>query len=225
MCWYRIDPQTGEIGDRLGDNLDQLDPEYLYFNEGWSESIGESLYEVHSLLAPHERPPIEDIFELVIDCVVPRSVAVLELDEQRLRAALEELQDCWVGAVEEYTSVLGRPPTPKERALIVRDDVRKIAIGLEQFTSRKKVEFDVWYRHDIEPSWARLRVYSDGTADIWRDGALLGFEAEQDARHFIEEDHFVPLSRFEEIMGHPPEDEPPIEVASRIDSFRYFGTW
>ena len=52
---------------------------------------------------------------------------------------------------------------------------------------------------DGKHTWARLRVFDDGTADAWKSAKLCGFCEEQWARIYIGESHFADLATLKAI--------------------------
>jgi hypothetical protein len=96
----------------------------------------------------------------------------------------------------------------------------------EDFYRGKRVVYEEWFVNDLDlVTWARLRVFDDGTADAWEFGALAGFENEGYARHMIAEGHYVD-SRELASLGEVPRCDPPIARASAAGQpFRYYGSW
>jgi hypothetical protein len=81
-------------------------------------------------------------------------------------------------------------------------------------------------------AWARLRVFSDGTADAcWDEGTTLyGFDGRDFAAYFLAEEEYSPLAGFD------PDDERkygipftalrvPFWSDSAERAFKYFGTY
>ena len=64
------------------------------------------------------------------------------------------------------------------------------------FYRGKSVAAVEWYLHDCDfpaLTWARLRVFSDGAADVcWDEGGrLYGFDARDYASYFLGEDEYI----------------------------------
>jgi hypothetical protein len=66
----------------------------------------------------------------------------------------------------------------------------------------KEVETTEWWLmwgHFPNLNWARLRVFTDGSADVFdMDGAAHEFPNAEEARMFLAEDEFSELSSFDE---------------------------
>jgi hypothetical protein len=49
-------------------------------------------------------------------------------------------------------------------------------------------------------NWARLRVFADGSADVFdMDGRIFNFANEEEASHFLAEDEYSELSTLDEV--------------------------
>jgi hypothetical protein len=96
----------------------------------------------------------------------------------------------------------------------------------EEFYRGKQVVCEEWFVHDCDlVLWARLRVFSDGMADVWDHGELWGFVNEACARFSIREGHYVHPSRVAQ-TGETPHSEPPKEPAYAKDQpFHWGGDW
>jgi hypothetical protein len=96
----------------------------------------------------------------------------------------------------------------------------------EEFYRGKHVVREEWFIHEGDLlSWERLRVFNDGTADVWAYGELWGFLNEACARFSIREGHFVHPSRVGS-TGKTPGSEPPREQADANDQpFHWGGDW
>ena len=66
----------------------------------------------------------------------------------------------------------------------------------------KQITHIRWFLMDTsfpDLNWARLRLYSDGSADIFDcDGKLHQFSNEEEAHVFLSEDEFVPFEALDE---------------------------
>jgi hypothetical protein len=81
-------------------------------------------------------------------------------------------------------------------------------------------------------AWARLRVFSDGSADVcWSEGTkLYGFDERRFASYYLSEDEYTSFTGWdvedEQLYGIRAAD---IQVPSWIDQpeqeFKYFGTY
>jgi hypothetical protein len=96
----------------------------------------------------------------------------------------------------------------------------------KEFYRGKQVVREEWFVHDGDlVSWARLRVFSDGMADVWEHGQLWGFVNEACARFSIREGHYVHPSRVAS-TGETLRSEPPREQADANDQpFHWGGDW
>src|SRR5262245_5476498 len=87
----------------------------------------------------------------------------------------------------------------------------------EDFYRGKRVTREEWFVNDLDlVSWARLRVFDDGTADVWDHGELWGFFNEASARFMIREGHYVDLPRLAS-LGDTPLCQPPREQADAVN--------
>ncbi len=92
----------------------------------------------------------------------------------------------------------------------------------EEFYRDKHVVREEWFVNDGDlASWARLRVFSDGMADVWDYGELWGFVNEACARFSIREGHYVHPSR----AGSPRADAPKHQADAIDQPFRWGGDW
>jgi hypothetical protein len=92
-----------------------------------------------------------------------------------------------------------------------------------------------WWLHDCDlPSltWARLRVFNDGTADAcWADRAkLYGFAAREFAGYFLAEDEYLRFSGLDKSDALDrgvdlASIEPPVWTDSPEQPFEYLGTY
>jgi hypothetical protein len=76
-------------------------------------------------------------------------------------------------------------------------------ISKADFYRGKVVAKVLWYLHDpdlpAKLNWARLRVFSDGSADsTFADGPLYGFDNEAYAGYILTEDEYVCFSTFDD---------------------------
>jgi hypothetical protein len=96
----------------------------------------------------------------------------------------------------------------------------------EEFYRGKQVVREEWFVHDDDlVSWARLRVFSDGTADAWEHGQLWGFVSEACARFSIREGRYVHPSRVAS-TGETLHSGPPREQADASGQpFHWGGDW
>lgn len=72
-----------------------------------------------------------------------------------------------------------------------------------EFYRSKSVSAVEWWLHDCDLprhlTWARLRVFSDGTSDVcWAEGTKrYGFDSQEYAGYFLSEDEYTPFSRWD----------------------------
>lgn len=94
------------------------------------------------------------------------------------------------------------------------------------FYRGKKVVREEWFVGDLDLDlWARLRVFDDGTADVWDHGEIWGFVNEACARFMISEGHYVDLSQLAS-LGKSPLCEPPKQQANAPNQpFKWGGDW
>lgn len=103
------------------------------------------------------------------------------------------------------------------------------------FYSGKVVDKVVWYLHDPDlPTklvWARLRVFSDGSADsTFSDGPLYGFDSETFASYLLTEDEYRCFSGLDEederdLGIRLPDLEPPHWHDTDDKPFEYLGIY
>jgi hypothetical protein len=100
------------------------------------------------------------------------------------------------------------------------------AVTPEVFYRGKHTVHEEWFVNDGDlMAWARLRVFDDGTADVWEFGQLWGFVNEACARFMIREGHYVDLLRLVS-LGEKPLCEPPKEQANAANQpFHWGGDW
>jgi hypothetical protein len=73
----------------------------------------------------------------------------------------------------------------------------------DEFYRGKTVQVTEWWLSqcdDSQPTWARIRVFDDGTADAgWEEGGTLyGFENRDCASYFIAEDEYSRFDRMDD---------------------------
>jgi hypothetical protein len=114
------------------------------------------------------------------------------------------------------------PPEPEPDPRHLKDSISR-----DDFYRGKHVAHEEWFVNDLDlVTWARLRVFNDGTADVWEQGSTIsGFVDESHARFYIGEGHYVDLP-FLEQQGDSPRSPTPTEQADAAgQSFRYYGVW
>jgi len=95
----------------------------------------------------------------------------------------------------------------------------------EEFYRGKQMVREEWFVNRDLVSWARLRVFSDGMADVWDYGQVWGFVNEACARFCIREGHYVHPSRVSS-TGETPLSEAPKDQADVKDQpFHWGGDW
>jgi hypothetical protein len=105
----------------------------------------------------------------------------------------------------------------------------------DQFYSGKSVILTEWWLHDCDLpalTWARLRVFDDGTSDAsWEEGGTLyGFDSQEYAGLFLAEDEYIRFDRMdaedEREHGLRLSDIAPPTWADRpAQPFEYLGTY
>ncbi len=127
---------------------------------------------------------------------------------------------------EGYVAQMSIPP---------QSGLRRPDLSKEEFYQNKSIVKIEWWLHSCDlPSltWARLQVFSDGTADSCFDpnDTLYGFSTRDSASHFLSEDEFIELSQ----MDHDDEKEygfviasiiPPVWPSDSNQEFEYLGTY
>ena len=100
------------------------------------------------------------------------------------------------------------------------------SISQDDFYRGKKAVCEEWFVNEGDlQSWARLRVFQDGTADVWDHGELWGFVNEASARFMIGEGHYVDLTVLKSI-GKKPKCQPPRNIADATrETFHFGGDW
>ncbi|MDY3556763.1 hypothetical protein R5W24_005933 [Gemmata sp. JC717] len=98
------------------------------------------------------------------------------------------------------------------------------ALTREEFYRGKEVIREEWFVHDRDlGTWTRLRVFSDGMADVWDHGELWGFVNEACARFCIREGRYVHPTR---AAGGPLISEASRQQAEAGEQpFRWGGDW
>ncbi|QJW94716.1 hypothetical protein [Frigoriglobus tundricola] len=229
MCgWYEIDPTTGALV-RWVEKGETPAADKYYLEDGWS--VREHVWELHDMLSERGRPPIEDIVAFVVDDHIPESFA--KLDAAVVDKTYYELADLWKTMGEEYREALGRDPYRVERYWMAFPEVRKMATGREQFYAGKAVRREEWFLYDWDlifhdkQTWARLRVFDDGSADAWTATGLAGFDDEGSAGTFIGEEHYASLDTLRGMPDCAPKvpPGPPTDKSDQAEPFRYFGRW
>ena len=139
----------------------------------------------------------------------------------------------WVSEQEStgYVEFLPReretPPTELLPPDAVLDDtaVRRQKI-FEEFYRDKTVVSTRWYLDDSDlVTWQRLRVFQDGSTDVWLHDQVVGFDDEENAVFFIREGHGCDLEQIAQ-LGKVPKTPPPTERAdSPLFPFKHYGGW
>ncbi len=238
MCWFEICPRTGRHLRQL-DRPDPGRPRGLYLHDLALDTFFDPLWDFQVFLAPHARPPFEDLISFVVDGKIPESMMPLVgVELARHHQAMQGFWAGWDRAEDGYPALLGRPMRRREKYWLVEPWVRRMAVGREEFYAGKeasRVEWLVnwrdWLHFDGrwgDRCWGRLRVFTDGTADAWSGGVgLLGFDAEGGARSMLGEAGFQAWEAIASWLGDECPPPPPAPPAAEADDpkgpFRYEG--
>lgn len=236
MCWFVIDPQTGEYLRPVEKPVPGQEPT-LYLHNLHLDAFHDALWAFQEFLARHPRPPFADLITFVVDGTVPSSMRALPSPD--LARHYWAVRDFWAGcddAEAGYRALLGRPMRREEKYWLVQKWVRLMAVGREQFYAGKAVEREEWLvdwrvwdgEHWGPDSRGRLRVFSDGTADAWCPGVgLIGFGNADAARRELGQAGY---REWEELQEQYPDKAwtgppaPPVEQADDpTEPFRYEG--
>jgi hypothetical protein len=226
--WYEIDPATGSLV-RWVEKGETPSADRHYLADGWS--IRPAVWDFRQMLSERGRPLAEDIVAFVVDGRIPGSFSAL--DPAVVEKTSRELTELWEAMKEEYREAIGREPCQVERYWVAFDEIRKMATGREQFYAGKAVRREEWLLYDFDlffedkQTWARLRVFDDGSADAWTTTGLTGFDDEQSASTFISEEHYASLDTLRKMPGYAPKvpQGPPTGRSDESQPFRYFGSW
>lgn len=101
------------------------------------------------------------------------------------------------------------------------------------YDGKTVVEVEWWVSYCSEYpdlSWARLRVFSDGSADAaFEERKLYGFDSREYAGYFLGEDEYVPFNSMDELapeIGAKQSDvSPPSWDDDPHAEFKYLGTY
>lgn len=240
MCWFIIDPKTGRYGRHVK-KPSHRNKLYLhnlafdaFFDIGWA---------FEQFLAPHPRPPFDDLVAFVIDGHIPASLRERlgpELDAHY--RAFQQFWASWDTGEDGYPALLGRPMLREEKYWLLEHWLRRQAVGREQFYAGKTVEREEWLVNgrawDGErwkaDCWGRLRVFSDGTADAWCPGlGVMAYDTEEGARRELESARYSAWDVLEEHLFHGEVPAPPTPAREQLKQqletgggpFRYCGTY
>ncbi len=237
MCWFVIDSGTGK-------HLDQVDmptpgDQRLYLHNLALDSFFDTAGAFEQFLAPHSRPPFEDLVSFVVDGVTPKSMAPLagpKLD--RHRKAIQNFWTGWDAGEDGYEALLGRPMLREEKYWLVHEWLCRLAVGREQFYEGKTVRREQWlvdWRGWDGQRWkrkcrGRLRVFSDGSADAWYPAVgVSAFDKEEDARRHLDAAGFgvwEEIKAWLGLLGGPDPPAPPVSQADDTKGpFRYRGEY
>lgn len=200
MCgWYELDAKTGELIRMLG-NSEAPSAEKTYLQEDWS--VREHVWHFHQMISERGRPPLQDIVAFIVDGQLPASFDTLDADV--VEKTRRELDHLWQAMAKEFRTFLGRDPNLVERYWVAFREIRKMGIRREEFYAGKGVQREEWFLydfglHDDKLTWARLRVFDDGSADAWSSLGLAGFDDERSAWTYISEDHYASLDTLRKI--------------------------
>lgn len=182
------------------------------------------------MLTTGRRPSLKDLIAFFVDGQVAASIA--KLDPKEVNRSQRAVATLWKVADREYRQRIGRKATRLERYWIAYPEIRRMAMSRRKFYTGKTVRCEEWFLYDMDlmnnkHTWARLRVFSDGTADAWIAGSLAGFEDEQSAQIFIGEEHYVTsdtLRAMPEFASLVPAG-PPSKQSDALAPFRYYEKW
>ncbi len=235
MCWFIIDPKTGDYGEHVkkptpGSNL--------YLHNLAFDSFFDTRYAFERFLSSYSRPSFEDFVAFVIDGEVRDSFRHIPREEllDHQRAMQEFWAVCDEGA-DGYPALLGRSMLREEKYWLVQHWLRRMAIGREQFYGGKAVVREEWFfrwGYPEDRKWragdyGRLRTFSDGTADAWSSRiGLRGYGDEAGARRELSEVGYCPWEEIENRLfdGRFLPEPPPPSAFAMDDSnepFRYEG--
>ncbi|MBD2090605.1 hypothetical protein H6F67_12145 [Microcoleus sp. FACHB-1515] len=103
------------------------------------------------------------------------------------------------------------------------------------FYAGKTVVKVEWWLSNCSPYpdlyWARLRVFSDGSADAaWAESQVYGFDREEYAGYFLSEDEYMRFDSMDEedeadIGVKKSEISPPAWQSDESAAFEYLGTY
>jgi hypothetical protein len=229
MCWFEIDPATGSVVRQLG-KTDPVDPDATYSGDGWASSFQQKAWQFHDLLTTGRRPSCKDLMAFFLDGRVP--VSISKLDPKVVNRTQRAIATLWKVADKEWRQRLGRKMTRVERSWIVYPEVRRMATTRRKFYAGKIVRCEQWFLYDMDlmkskHTWARLRVFKDGSADAWIAGCLAGFDNEQSAQIFIGEEHYADpetLRAMPEFTALLPANQP-AKLSDTSAPFRYYQWW
>lgn len=234
MCWFIVDPKTGEYGEHVK-TPSRGDTNTLYLHGLAFDSFFDIRWAFELFLAPHPRPPFEDLVAFVVDGWIPESFHFLmgpELGQHH--QAIQDFWKSWDNGDDGYLAVIGRPMLRAEKYWLVEHLLRRLAVGREQFYEGKALTREEWlvdWRSwdgvrwkDVR--WARVRVFSDGTADAWCRGlGLMGYDTEEDARRELEAAGYSAWEELEDrhfLGAVPPPPAPPQgQEDDKAAPFRY----
>jgi len=99
------------------------------------------------------------------------------------------------------------------------------------YHGKTPVEVEWWISWAALPDlyWARLRVFSDGSADAaFDESTVYGFNDRKYAEYFLGEDEYSPVTKLddqdqEQLTGKLTQLSPPTWVDSRAVKFEYLG--
>lgn len=101
----------------------------------------------------------------------------------------------------------------------------------EDFYRGKDVASVEWWLHDCDLpalTWARLRVFKDGSADVcWEEGGTLyGFDKREFAAYYLSEDEYGRLAGKDQEYGiRFAELTPPVWLDPTEQTFKYLGSY
>jgi hypothetical protein len=236
MCWFVIDPQTGE-------HLRQVEKpargreRTLYLHNLALDGFFDTLWGFHAFLAHHPRPPFEDLVAFAVDGTIPESMMPLVgPDLSRFHQAMQDFWAGWDEGEEGYRAFLGRPMFREEKYWLIHSWLRRMAVGREQFYAGKAVRSEEWLvdwrawdgRRWGPECWGRLRVFSDGTADAWYPGVgVLGYDNVDAARHELSQTGYHDWEELKARFPKKPWTAPPAPLVAQADDsaepFRYEG--